>query len=656
MVTPELTLDETKSMIARGEDSSIEFKDSYVDRIGKTLVAFANGYNGVLKGYIILGVNDVGEIVGIQQNYDEIQRKVTDLCRNNSQPPLTPVFNSFNIKNKGVVVISVSRSQQRPHRFSGICYIRIGSTTRAALDHEEQTIRNESVYNPFDGTVVPGTSVDDINLGKVLKYYETTRSKEVTENENREPAFLAEQLGLLKRDDAVRPTVASVLMFGKSPQSIFKLSSINAIRFRGTNVADPIADRREIMGTSDELIQMAAQFIDNFSAKGSVVTQDSITRSDISEYPIRAIREAIANAVLHRDYGDPGSQIDIYMFDDRIEIVSPGGLTGGLTERDLSQATGKRHLRNPNLAGLLNELRFVEKAGTGIAKMFRDMDENGSSPPAFEIDQTRVKVILNSHPDYAARRKFEEALVAKDRGDLPKAMNFLNGAIKIKPDYSEAITVLASIEGEIGSVEKARQLYKTAMDKNPSNLSSVLSWALMEDRLGNSIQARSLYERASKAEPFNLYVWYSWGVLERKLGDFPKARHLFQKTVELAPTVSANWQALGQTELKAGNFQEGEKDLERALEYAQDDYAKAWIHSDLAYAKSRQRKPRAEVESHYKRSLELNPNSAETNYRYAIWLGKVGRDYEATEFERKARMMGWKQNKRNPRSNRPPKR
>lgn len=646
MIPSQLTLDEAKNLIARGEDSSIEFKESYTDRIGRTLVAFANGFNGVPKGYLVLGVNDVGEIIGTQQTYDVIQRQITDLCRNNSQPPLSPIFDNFTIDSKQIVVVSVMRSQQRPHRFSGICYIRIGSTTRAASDPEEQTIRNESVYTPFDETVVPGITVEDIDLEKVQKYYVATRSKEVTTNDTRDLAFLAEQLGLLKRNGTLNPTVASVLMFGKNPQSIFKLSSVNAIRFRGTSIADPIADRREIIGTSDELIQSAVMFIDNFSAKGSVVTQDSIIRSDISEYPTRAIREAIANAVVHRDYSDSGAQIDIQMFDDRIEVISPGGLTGGLTKKDLSEATGKRHLRNPNLAGLLNELRLVEKAGTGIAKIFRDMDENGSSPPVFDIDLTRVKVILNSHPDYAARRKFEEALVAKDRGDIQRAMAFLDNAIKIKPNYSEAITVLASIEGEIGSVEKARQLYKTAMDKNPSNVSSVLSWALMEDRLGNGVQARSLYERASKAEPFNVYVWYSWGVLERKLGDFPKARRLFQRTVELAPTVSANWQALGQTELKAGSLQEGEKDLEKALEYAQDDYAKAWIHSDLAFAKSKQRKPSTEIEFHYKKSIELNPNSAETNYRYAWWLRNEGRNYEATEFERKASMMGWKQKKK----------
>ncbi|HKW04785.1 MAG TPA: ATP-binding protein, partial [Nitrososphaerales archaeon] len=355
-----------------------------------------------------------------------------------------------------------------------------------------------------------------------------------------------------------------------------------------------------------------------------------------------------ANAVVHRDYSIMGSQIDLYMFDDRIEILSPGGLSGGLTKDDLANVTGKRHLRNPSLAGLLYELRLVEKAGTGVAKMFRDMSENGSAPPVFEIDSNSVKVILKSHPDYAAHRKFEEALVAKDRGDVNKARSFLEDAIKIKPNYSEAIALLASLEGEAGSLEKARGLYQTAFSKNPRNASSIISWALLEDRLGNDREARSLYDRASIIDPSNVHVWYAWGVLERKMGDFVRARNLFQKTVDLAPDNSANWQALGQTEIRAGNFGEAERLLSKALELAQDDYAKAWIHSDLAYAKARQKRPRTEVETNYKTSLALNPNSAETNFRYSQWLRRVNRNYEAEEFERKARLLGWQERERRP--------
>jgi ATP-dependent DNA helicase RecG len=640
---PLLTSDSLKSAIRRGEDSSMELKTGYSDDIIRTLVAFANGYNGVPRGLMCIGVDETGNIVGLKENPDSLQKRISNLCRNACNPPIAPKMSVHTLDSKTILAIEVERSNARPHRVEGVCYIRVGSTTRKATSDEEFKLREDALFRAFDDLAVPNASVDDIDVDKVLEYYETTRSEEVTEREKREPAALLEALGLArKEEEKLHPTVAAVLAFGKDPQRFFPLSSVNAIRFRGSSLADPPLDRREIQGTVDKIIDSSASFIQKFSTIGSIITGDSIRRVDITEYPGVAVREAIANAVTHRDYSDPGAQIDLYMFDDRIEIKSPGGLGGGLTKDDLQNQTGKRWLRNPTIAALLLELRYIEKAGTGIPRMFRALRENGSPDPSFYVDASSVRVTLKAHPDYSARRKFEEGLLAKDRGETEKARALLKEALDIRPDFSEAMSAWAALEGEIGSLEGARNLYKLSLEKNPRNPIVYLNWAVLEDRNGNNQEARRLYEEGTKIDPSNAILWHSWATMERRLGNYPKARELYKKATELAPDKSINWQAWGQLESRCRNYDVAERLLTTALKYASDEYTKAWIHSDLAFALGKSRRPVSEVEEHFRISLELNPNSAGTNYLFSEFLRSVGREQEADEFRRHAISLGWR--------------
>lgn len=597
------TVDELNEMIAQGEGSSLEFKQSYDPDIGDTIAAFANGWNGVLRGIIIFGVSKTKQIVGFSGNMDELQQRVAGVCRDGCSPSLAPVMRQEILESKPVVVVEVYRSYQRPHRSKGVCYIRVGSTTRRATPAEEERLKQETLYRPFDDTPVEEASVDEISETKFMAYYKTTRSKEVVSDEARKPMFLAEQVGFLKKNGELKPSVAAVLLFGTNPQRVFKVASIDAVRFRGTNLADQIADRREILGTADELIERATDFVRSFSAIASIISSDSLLRTDTSEYPFVAVREAVANAAVHRDYTNTGSQIKVHMFDDRTEIISPGGLGGGITEQDLANNKGKSWLRNPTVAGVLYELKLVEKAGTGVARI-KGMADNGSPPPLFQADSNSVKVTLRAHPDYSTRRLYEEASLAKDRGETERAKQLLQEAIKIKPNYADAISLLASLEGELGEIARARTLYNTVVKDNPRSTYSIFAWAALEDKVGNKQQAKTLYQKVLSAEPRNVRALYALGVLERNSGNTLEGRKLLKKTTELAPDNSANWQALGQLEIKAHNYDEAIRLLKRALELARDDHARAWIHSDIAFSLDRLHKPKSEIEKHYKSSLD----------------------------------------------------
>jgi tetratricopeptide (TPR) repeat protein len=198
----------------------------------------------------------------------------------------------------------------------------------------------------------------------------------------------------------------------------------------------------------------------------------------------------------------------------------------------------------------------------------------------------------------------------------------------------------------VGPIEKARELYRSATERDPHNIRAMLDWATLEARQGNYQEARKVYERISKVDPNNTIALHTWGLLERRLGNLPKGRELFQRVSQIDPGNMANLQAWGQLENKARNHQEAVRLLERALRYADDDFSKAWIHSDLAYAKGHLRVPKTEVEDHYKTSLALNPNSPQTNHQYADFLFRLGRNYEAEQYQAKARLLGWEEPRR----------
>jgi len=635
------------AIVTQDESTTLEFKESYSDDILRTLIAFANGINGEPKGLLLIGINNKKDIISFKGDFDWVQKRVTDLCRNNCDPPLTPKISLQKFLNKQIVVFEIERSNQRPHRYAGICYVRLGSTNRKATSEEEISIHDQSIRKKFDEKEYPDATTEDLDLRLIFDYYRATRSIDVTETDGRSPETILEALELGKKIDGIfRPTVAAILIFGKNPQKFFPLSSVNAIRFRGINLADHQLDRQQIQGTLDVIINYSVNFVRKFSTIGSVISSSSVKRLDINEYPLVAIREAIANAVTHRDYSDRGSQIDLYMFDDRIEIKNPGTLGGGLTIDDLKKQSGKRWLRNPTIAGLLLELKYIEKAGTGIPRIYRSLKDNGSPEPEFFIDNSSVKIVLRAHPDYVARRKFEDGLLAKDRREYETAREFFKDAIRIQPGFFEAINAWATLEGDIGNLEEARSLYRQALEISPTDSIIYLNWALLEDRTGHTTEARKLYEKGLEHDPDNINLLYSWASLEKKLTNYPKSRELYRKATILDPTHSRNWQALGQLEIKCKNYEDAEQFLLKALNSADDDYSKAWIYSDLAYTLSHLRRPDNEIEKYYKTSLNLNPDSVLTNYNYSEFLKKRSRITEAENYRKKASDLGWTPDKR----------
>lgn len=634
--------DFVKKLISKWEDDTTEFKLSIEkEKVGRSICAFANDYNNSDLGYLIIGVNDKTRLIeGIEiHNWDETQKLIANIC-NSISPPVIPQLNRIEIESgETVLLIKVNRSMIRPHRFKGKCFIRVFSTTRVAELEEENKLKTRSTasYLTFDALPNTHATLDDLDDENILNHYKMTRRGDLL--------YVDDKLNIsdiLKKgfelccdiDDVCYPTNSAILMFGKNPQKFFPNGYINAIRWEGTSVGGRMFDRLEIKGTLDSMLSTALSFIKRFMATESKIEPSTMLRVDLKEYPEIALREAIANAIIHRDYQDINApSIDLYMFDDRIEISNFGGLPGGLIVSDLG--TGKRYLRNPTIATFMYEKRWIEKAGTGIIRIFQEMNRNESPDPKFEADDKYLKIILPSNSRYKAFRFIEDGRNAAFRGEIESAKSLLTEATSICPESIEAWLALGQIFTDNDEFINARRCFEKANDLKTNSAMPLLRLADLEirEKRDNSYptRVRDFFKEASSIEPNNSVLFHKWGVFENNQKNLNRASELFKKSTNLDPLSSVCWQAWGQTEIRRRNYQLGISLLEKAKILAEqsDSTVVSWILCDLAWAHQRLNSPNELIINYYEAAKKANPNDQNSIRRYAAFLENIGQKKKA---------------------------
>ena len=374
--------DDLSALIAAGEGETLEFKRSVaeLDQVVETVAAFANTRGGI----VLIGVGPNGGVLGVdlgQVTGERIAGRITG----NTDPTVYPSIEYATVTDRTIVVIKVSESDSKPHLASGRAFKRVGATTVQMHREEYERLLLDRRQSPFDHRELPEATWDDIDEGKVGWYLERAA------RERNIPVDLAlpaqenlKRLGMAsEREGRTVLTTAALLFFGKHPQRFAPHSLIRLARFQGTTPLNFI-DRLDCVGTLPEMIDEAERFIRRNTRVAAKVT--GFERREITEYPSPAIREAIANAVAHRDYERTDVEVRVSIFDDRIEIQSPGRLPLPLTLETLSEEYA---LRNRVIAELLFNIRYIERWNTGILRMRRWMREHGLPEPIFqEIGQT----------------------------------------------------------------------------------------------------------------------------------------------------------------------------------------------------------------------------------------------------------------------------
>jgi ATP-dependent DNA helicase RecG len=353
-----------KLVLEEGEGYHLEFKANVNSDLAKEMVAFANASGG----RIFIGISDEGKIIGCDLS-NNLVSQIQDIAIT-CDPPIT--INIEKLIDSSIIVIHVPESANRPHRCNKGFYLRIGANSQKMNTADITSFLQSEARVRFDEQLRTeiewDQNIDDHRLKNALAL------AKITPWSDRETLLCNLGVGDYQNVKFYLNN-AGIIFFGKEPTQRLYHASVVCALFKGITKTD-ILDRKEYHDSLIENINHALNYLRQHLNTRFEITGKSAQRKEILELPEVALREAIVNAVTHRDYHEKGAQVMIEIFDDRVEIYNPGGLPKGLPQDQF----GKRSIcRNPVIANLMLRFHYIEKMGTGIKRMQDAMLEAGCS-------------------------------------------------------------------------------------------------------------------------------------------------------------------------------------------------------------------------------------------------------------------------------------
>lgn len=383
------TLKELIEKIELGEDSILELKKELPrkDNLASEIAAFANAKGGV----ILIGIDDNKEIVGLGDSValDEVEKTVVEICQDSVKPPVSIDTRKLRIYGKNLLKIEVPRSLF-VHKTSNGYFVRQGSRkTEMPTEQLGRLLqaRSQARIIRFEEQFVPGT--DKSTLRKDL----FTRFLRNVETEERENTQLLKRRLLVEDNGNYQASVAGLLMCSDQSQEYLYNSFISAVCYRGPNKdAHYQLDAKDFTGPLDQQILDACGFVKRHN---QISARKEVGRVERPQYSMKAVFEAVVNAIVHRDYSKDSSKIRLFMFSDRLELYSPGVLANTLTVETLEYG---RAARNELLSRLLSELpveeglggavgrkHFLERIGEGVGIILRESEELSDKRPIYQM-------------------------------------------------------------------------------------------------------------------------------------------------------------------------------------------------------------------------------------------------------------------------------
>ena len=330
-----------------------------------------------------------------------IQERIGDICNNEMSSVIRPNYHILEMMGKIVLAIYIPECPDqfkpcyyKPAGMPNGAYIRDGNSDRKMTDDEMRRLIDNARLSRFDSTKAEDTTLAELSMPKVQELLVRMGRRTGREARPEEIDFeLLRNLGIADVFEGRQvPTVAGFLIFASDlPQKkrAFSRYSVRCVRYAGSNVTTDILDSQDIQGTLDNHIdQMQAFILRNIRKSAEIV---GTKREERYEYPEKAIREVVANAVIHRDYKITETYPQVNIFEDRIEVFNPGCLAPGVTVENIRDAQVSR---NEVIAARLKDLDYLEEYGRGIDIVFNEMLAWGLLPPIFKNTTNSFKVIL----------------------------------------------------------------------------------------------------------------------------------------------------------------------------------------------------------------------------------------------------------------------
>jgi len=349
-------------LIREGESLTAEFKQGFTSKIDEDLVAFSNSRGG----RILLGVKDDRAICGFELTND-LRGKILSLARN-----CKPIIDVSICQVEKVTVISVPEGHDKPYSCSNGYYRRLDGATQNMSREELRLVFAQGETELYESKFTTGATLSSISGAKLSRFLKEAKIDAGTSG----PESLLASFSML---DGENVNNAGVMFFAKDPCALISQCQSSMIAFKDTE-GTIIYDRIDVKDGLQEQFSQAIFFLKKHL--NLVSTIKGVKRTDEYEMPIEALREAVANAIVHRDYTVRGTDLMIRVFPDRVEIANPARLAPGLKASDLENVSIRR---NEIIADMFSRLGIIERAGTGIRKMRRLMAGAGLPEPEITI-------------------------------------------------------------------------------------------------------------------------------------------------------------------------------------------------------------------------------------------------------------------------------
>ena len=391
---------ELLQLIAAGESDRVEFKESLAGdaptRIREAICAFANDLpDHKVPGLVFVGVKDDGTIGNLAVTDRLLQQLVDMKTDGNILPPPSLSVEKQVLRGQDVAVISVQPSDSPPVRFKGAIHVRTGPRRGLATVQDERILNEKRRYGdrPFDIQPIPAAGLSDLNLTQFAnEYLAQAFSDEILVANDRS---LNEQLAATKMIvalDQPTATVLGLLTIGKYPQDFLPGAYVQFLRIDGRELSDDIIDSEDMRGAIPDLLRRINDKLISHNRIAVAIATGAVEQR-AALYPIEALQQIIWNAVMHRTYEGTHTPVRITWFNDRIEIMSPGGAFGTVDAENFGQP-GFTDYRNPNLADAMKTLGYVQRFGVGIAIAKRQLADAGHPEPEFEVSDNFVCVTI----------------------------------------------------------------------------------------------------------------------------------------------------------------------------------------------------------------------------------------------------------------------
>lgn len=401
-------------LIANFENSRVEFKrdDCRPEELAKEMSALLN----LAGGFILLGVEHDRQITGLTRSREVVEEWAMNIARQNIQPAINPVWTCITMddgKTVGVIEL-LSDSLGKPHKAkrgkAWVTFTRVGSTSRESTREEEGRLYQAAGLVRYEIKPVPDTGLESFDIDRIENYFGVVLGRTTPEQTNTE---LWEQL-LLNSDLLVASgtesaaSVSGLLLFGSSPNRRLPQAGVTAAAFPDLEKEYNTVDEERITGPLTSIVSEQGEAIHkgvidrtvDFVERnmGSVAWIDGGRRRQRNAFPIDAVREAVVNAVAHRDYTRDGTDIEVSLYRDRLEVISPGGLPNGVTVAKMKEGV-VRVARNALLKEILRDYGYIEHYGMGVRnRIIASVRQHNGTEPELLDQESRFVVCIRKEP------------------------------------------------------------------------------------------------------------------------------------------------------------------------------------------------------------------------------------------------------------------